>query len=57
MCSEFMFKNSVFVFFRKSSGNCKSHALDKKEHLTSGFFKIRSKNLDLLVKKDYYENR
>jgi hypothetical protein len=33
------------------------HGPDSKEHLPNGFTKIRSKNLDVLFKNDYYAQR
>lgn len=48
----------IFLRFEmKTSQGRRYFPHDNPEELPSGFFKIKSKNLDVLVKKDYYAHR
>jgi len=50
---------SMKRFERKTSDSQSSYAQDfeGEEQLPNGFYKIRSKNLDVLFKKDYYAHK
>ncbi len=44
-------------FIRSEMKPSQERRYNNREELPSGFFKIKSKNLDVLVKKDYYAHR